>query len=179
MNIWRVLSTKERFNTLARALEKEIISVEELAGELNLSKGFISQYLRILEEEGVLKRDGRMYAVKDTAVTRALKVLINTLMLSEILIKHRKVWMEGLGFYGSFASGKNREDSDIDVWVRVTKHPGEKEIARFEREISEETGKIVHVLVLTPERLERLKKDDIIFYCELKNSVVVWGEGIE
>jgi len=63
--------------------------------------------------------------------------------------------------------------------LKVSKHPGEKEIARIERELSDELGKRVHILVLTPERLERLKKDDFVFYCELKHSVVIWGEGIE
>jgi len=179
MNIWKLFATRERFDTLKCALEKEKVSVEELARELNLSKGFVSQFLRILEGEGLLRREGRKYVVKDTAITRTLKVFINTATIHEILMKHKKDWMESLGFYGSFASGKNKEDSDVDVWIKVSKHPGEKEIARIERELSDELGKRVHIIVLTPERLGRLKKDDFVFYCELKRSVVIWGEGIE
>lgn len=169
----------ERYDTLKYVLEKEKVSVEGLARVLNLSKGFASKFLRILEEEGLLERDGRKYIVKNTAVTRTLKTFINTATLYEILMKNKRDWMESLGVYGSFASGKNKEDSDIDIWVKVSKHPGEKEVAEVERELSDELRKRVHILVLTPERLERLKRDDFIFYCELKHSVVIWGEGIE
>jgi len=35
-----LFSTRERFDTLRHVLEKEKVSVEELARELNLSKGF-------------------------------------------------------------------------------------------------------------------------------------------
>jgi predicted nucleotidyltransferase len=179
VNIWKLFATKKRFEMLEYILDKEKISVEESAKALNLSKGFTSQFLRVLEKEGLLRREGRKYIIDDSAVTRTLKTFINTALLYEILVKYRKNWMESLGVYGSFALGENKEDSDVDIWVKVSKHPGEREVARVERELSNELGKRAHILLLTQERLNRLKKDDFIFYCELKNSIVIWGEGIE
>ncbi len=63
--------------------------------------------------------------------------------------------------------------------MRVKEHPGEMEIARVEGKISRDAGRRANILVLTDERLERIRKEDPIFYCELRNSFVIWGEGFE
>ncbi len=179
MNLWKILSSKERVETLEFILEKEMVGVEELSTSLKRSKGFVSQFLRLLEEEGTLKKQKRKYFVLHEAPeVRAIKIMLNIIKLQKSLVKHRKEWMVSVGVYGSFSKGTNREDSDIDVWIRVEKRPGEREVAVIERELSEELGKPVHILILTPERIERLKKDDPIFYCELASSFVMWGEGV-
>ena len=87
--------------------------------------------------------------------------------------------MLSVGVYGSFARGENTEDSDLDIWIVVDSYPNEREVARVEKEISKETGKQTHLLILTREKIERLRKEDPVFYCELVNSFVIWGEGIE
>ncbi len=179
MNIWRILSSKERVETLEFILEKEVIGVEEVATSLKRSKGFVSQFLRLLEKEGILKKQRRKYFVLHEAPeVRAIKIMLNMIKLQKSLVKRRKEWMVSVGIYGSFSKGTNREDSDVDVWIRVEKRPEEREIAAIERELSEELEKPVHILILTPERIERIKKDDPVFYCELVNSFVIWGEGV-
>ncbi len=55
MNIWKILSSRERVETLEYILEREVVGVEEVATSLKRSKGFVSQFLRLLEEEGILK----------------------------------------------------------------------------------------------------------------------------
>lgn len=179
MNIWKILSSKERVETLEYILEKEVVGVEEVATSLKRSKGFVSQFLRLLEEEGILKKQKRKYAVLHEAPeVRAIKIMLNMIKLQTSLAKHRKEWMVSLGVYGSYSEGTNREDSDVDIWIRVEKHPGEKEVARVEKDISNELGKQVHILILTPERIARLRENDPIFYCELVNSFLMWGEGV-
>ena len=179
MNIWKILSSRERLETLELILERDIISVEEVATSLRRSKGFVSQFLRLLEEEGILRKRKRKYAaLQEAPEVRAIKIMLNITKLQTLLVKHRKEWMVSLGVYGSFSKGTNRQDSDIDIWIRVENHPGEKEVARIEKDLSNEIGKQVHILILTPERIARIRESDPVFYCELANSFVMWGEGV-
>lgn len=59
MNVWKILSSRERVETLEYILEREVVGVEEVAASLKRSKGFVSQFLRLLEEEGILKKQKR------------------------------------------------------------------------------------------------------------------------
>lgn len=179
MNIWKLLSTRERFETIKYVLDKSEIGVEEVFTALGLSKGFISQFLKLLDEEGVLKRENRKYVVNDTPIVRSMKIFINTASICPTLFENKKEWMKSVGLYGSFSRGTNNEDSDIDLWIKVAVHPGERMIATLERTLSDRLGRPVHILVLTPERLKRLKKEDTTFYNTLTHSLVLWGEGIE
>ncbi len=173
------MSSKERVETLTFILERETVGVEETATLLGRSKGFVSQFFSLLEEEGILKKTGRRYRVLKSPKVRAIKILLNIARITEVLEKHRKDWMVSVGIYGSFAKGENTEDSDLDIWIAVDEYPEEREIARVEREFSEEIGKQTHLLILTKERIDRLRKEDPVFYCELINSFVIWGEGLE
>ncbi len=179
MNIWRLMSSKERVEALTLILERETAGVEETAKLLGRSKGFVSQFFSLLEEEGILRKAGRKYAILKSSKVRAIKILLNIARIAEVIEKHRKNWMVSVGVYGSFAKGENTEDSDLDIWIVVNRYPDEREIAKVEREISEETGKQAHLLILTRERIDRLRREDPVFYCELVNSFVIWGEGIE
>lgn len=173
------MSSKERVETLTFILERENVGVEETAKLLGRSKGFVSQFFSLLEEEGILKKVGRKYRVLESPKVKALKILLNIARIADILEKNRKNWMLSVGVYGSFARGENTEDSDLDIWIVVDSYPNEREVARVEKEISKETGKQTHLLILTREKIERLRKEDPVFYCELVNSFVIWGEGIE
>ena len=160
-------------------LEREVVGVKETTRFLKRSKSFVSQYFRLLEDEGVLRREGRKFRVEQSPEVRAMKILLNISRLKPIIERHREEWMVSVGIYGSFARGESREDSDLDIWVRVEEHPDEMEVARVEGEISRDVGRRANILVLTDERLERIRKEDPIFYCELRNSFVIWGEGFE
>ena len=179
MNLWKLIPSKERVEVLQHILEKDEVGVEETSKALNRSKGFTSQFFKLLENEKILKKKNRKYAVlQSSPLTKSIKILLNTARIYPVLIKHREEWMESTGIYGSLARGENREDSDIDIWITVSKHPGEREVARIEKNLSIELEKRVHILILTPEKIERLRKDDPFFHCELINSLVIWGEGI-
>jgi predicted nucleotidyltransferase len=86
----------------------------------------------------------------------------------------------GIGLYGSWANGTNREDSDIDIWVKVKKRVGEEIIARASGQLKRKTRHKAQVMVLDPEKIEQLKKEDPIFYYSLVyGSVVLYGESLE
>lgn len=105
---------------------------------------------------------------------------IKKLVDKNVIRRLKKLEAIGCGIYGSCANGTNHEESDIDIWIKVDKHPGEAKVATVSNEIRKLLGRNVQILVLTPERIERLKKEDPIFYYSLVfGSIRLYGEGIE
>jgi predicted nucleotidyltransferase len=86
----------------------------------------------------------------------------------------------GLGLYGSWARGTNHQESDLDIWIRADSLPPESVLARLQRDLSHQADSEVNLLVLTPEKLERLKIDDAPFYNSLvMSSVTLIGGPLE
>lgn len=174
-----LLSTPERVRILEEVLPKSTVGVEEVARKLDVSKGLVSKTLPPSRKARDRREKGRKFHILDTPKTRELKRFLNFIVLSERLKGLKEDWMLGLGVYGSFASGENREDSDIDVWVFARKEELLKS-ARLKRKISELTDREVDLIVLTPSRLSRLQKEDPIFYYSLVyGSIVIWGERLD
>ncbi len=176
----RLLSTKERAKVLRRILiENEPIKVEKTAKELNISKGMVSQFFRILLEYGILeKKDKKVFVNLQNYKTRELKRFLN---ISELDVSELKKIKEvaGIGVYGSYVSGTNTKESDLDIWIKAKKHPSEVKIAEVQGEIRRKKGYNIHILVLSAERMERLKKEDPVFFYSLAyGSVILWGENI-
>jgi predicted nucleotidyltransferase len=92
----------------------------------------------------------------------------------------KKIEALGAGVYGSWSNGSNHEDSDLDVWIKTRKHPGERKVAAVSNDIRRTLGRNVQMSVLTPERIGRLKKEDPIFYYSLVfGSMTLYGEAVE
>ncbi len=155
------------------------IRVRELAKALRISPAHVSRSLKLLRKDRVIM-DNKVNL--SNPYTRALKILFNVKKLVDTGITEifRRSGVSGAGVYGSWATGTNYEDSDLDIWIKVNKHPGEIKIATISAEIRKILRVNVQILVLTPERLERLKKDDPVFYYSLVfGSIVLYGEAVE
>jgi len=86
----------------------------------------------------------------------------------------------GAGVYGSWANGTNKEDSDVDVWVKIKERVGEELVAGVSRQLNKKMKSKVELLILDPEKIEVLKKEDPIFYYSLVfGSIVLHGEALE
>jgi predicted nucleotidyltransferase len=153
--------------------------VRELARKLDLSPAYISKTLKTLRDEGVIKNNR---VNLNSPMVRALKIFLNVKKLVEkgIIDKIKSLNIISAGVYGSWANGTNYEDSDLDIWIKVKKHPGEVKIASLVGEIRKVIERNVQMLVLTPDNVERLKREDPIFYYSLAfGSIVIYGETIE
>ncbi len=154
------------------------IRVRELAKQLKLSPAYISRTLKILENN-VLKNNK---VDLSNPYVKALKIFFNIKKLIEkdIIKTLKKLKISGVGIYGSWANGTNYEDSDLDIWIKVDKRPKEMKIASISAYIRKTLGRNVQILVLTPERIGRLKKEDPIFYFSLVyGSILICGETVE
>lgn len=173
-----LFKTEERVKILENILERYSFTVKDISADTGVSKGLVSRYLDHLKKEGLLERSGRIYLVKNKSFTRALKIVLNLDKLKWDEISPH--WMESAGLYGSWASGTNREDSDLDIWIKVKEYPSEDDLNTLYKDLKDRTSSELNILILTSDKLESIKKNDIPFYNSLKNnSLILEGEAIE
>ena len=153
--------------------------VRELARLLKLSPAHISRTLKALDAYGIIEK-GEVDL--SNPYVRALKIFLNTKKLvdKDVAKLLRRLEPIGVGLYGSWFNGTNDEESDLDIWVRVEVHPGEARVVSVSNDVRKIMGRGVQILVLTPERIDRMKKEDPIFYYSLVfGSMTLCGEPIE
>ncbi len=177
MNICDLFSTKERVKILGNIIySTEPLRVNKVAEEARLSKGLISKYFDILAKNNVLEKTDSGFLVKKNIYVKALRILLNLCSINTGLFK-KYMFVKGAGIYGSFVKGTNTEKSDIDMWIFISKTNDEK-MANLSKKLKEMGN--VKPLYLTREKLERLKKNDEIFYHSLVfGSITIYGEEIE
>lgn len=155
------------------------IKVRELAKKLDLSPAHVSKTLKKFRAEGIVEGDSINF---NTPLVKALKIFLNVKKLVErgVIAKIGSLDVISAGIYGSWANGTNHKDSDLDIWVKVEKHPGEMKIASLTGELRKLGGVDVQMLVLTPDKLQRLREENPTFYHSLVfGSIVVCGETLE
>jgi predicted nucleotidyltransferase len=171
----KIFSTKERVKILEAIIFKEgLLSVNEIASKLRLSKGLVSKYFDILTKEGILIRKNGKFLAKDSFFAKGIKILLNIRQVNVKIFK-KYPFIHSVGLYGSCAKGENREDSDVDLWIRVEK-TNEEKLAALTSEVNKKirNGKI---LFLTEEKIEQMKKDDPLFYHALAfGSISIYGD---
>lgn len=173
-----LFKTEERAKVLRYAMFRSSFSVAEVSRATGVTKGLVSRYLRLLVMHGLLQKEGREYSPNDGALSRAIKLLLNLERIDLSILSLGSA--RGIGLYGSWARGTNHQESDLDVWIKADGLPPENTLARLQKDLSQQADSEVNLLVLTPEKLERLKKEDKPFYNSLVlNSVTLKGEPIE
>jgi predicted nucleotidyltransferase len=164
----KLFKTPERLKILREVVQKDENTVMKISEDTNVSKGLVSRYLNELKKEGILERNGRAYYLKKNALTKAIKILLNleTLKWEDLTAE----WIESAALYGSWASGTNTEESDVDLWIKTDKRPSPNQINQLYKKLKIKTSSEVDILILTPEKLESIKKTDTPFYHSLKRS---------
>jgi len=171
----KIFSTKERIKILdSIILNKNPLSVNAIASSLKLSKGFVSLYFGVLKKIGIIKKVNEKYQIIDSGMVRAIRILL-TITNIDILIFKKYPFIKSVGLYGSCAKGENTEESDIDIWVKIN-NVGEEKIASLTSEINKKIKK-AKLLFLTDIKLEKIRKDDELFYHSLVfGSIILYGE---
>jgi len=170
-----IFSTKERIKILKAVIfSVQPISVNVVAVRLKISKGLVSKYLDVLLKEGIAKKSNGKYLIVDSPLTKAAKILLNITAIDTGIFK-KFGFVEAVGLYGSCAKGENTDESDVDLWIKITDVSDEKAApltAAMNKKI-----KNVKPLFLTTEKIEKMKEDDTLFYHSLSfGSVVLYGD---
>ena len=170
-----IFSTKERIKIIdAVVYKKGSISVNNVASQLRLSKGLVSKYLDILAKEGILKRANGKFIVVESAIGKGIKILLNIRKIPVSLFR-KYPFVKSAGLYGSCAKGENNEESDIDLWVKVD-DVSEEKLASLSSGLNKKLEKL-KLLFLTDKKIEKLKKEDELFYHSLAfGSITIYGE---
>ena len=171
----KIFSTNERIKILkAVILNKNPLSVNAVASSLDLSMGLVSKYFDVLLKEGIVKRLNSKYIIIDSAITKAIRILLFILSIDTTIFQ-KYSFVKAAGLYGSCAKGENTQDSDIDIWVMIN-DIGDEQIASLTSEISKKMKK-AKPLFLTVKKIEKIKKDDELFYHSLSfGSIILYGE---
>lgn len=170
-----IFSTSQRIKILQAVIFRTgSVSVNNIASQLNLSKGLVSKYFQILLKQKLLKKVKGGLVVSDLPLVRAVKILLNVKNIDTgVFSKYSFVTAAGL--YGSCARGENTADSDVDLWVRV-KDVGETKIVSLTSEINKKI-KNAKILLLSDKRLEKIRKEDTMFYHSLTfGSIILYGD---
>lgn len=165
--------TRERVILLTSILDRESCTVQEIADATGITKGLVSRYLALLAREGILAREGRKYRLRLTALTRQIKILINIGRARTII--SLPAWARGIGLYGSWAGGTNTKESDLDIWIAADALPDEITVAALEREWRKNCSCELHLLILTPEKLNAMKTGDKPFFSSFARAAITLG----
>lgn len=173
----KIFSTKERVKILKAVIFSEKpISVSAIAEKLKISRGLVPKYFDVLAKEGITKRvNGKYskYLITDSSATKGIRILFNIQAINSAIFK-KYGFVEAVGLYGSCAKGENTEDSDVDIWLKI-KDVGDAKIAPLTTEINKKI-KNAKVLFLTVPKVEKMKKDDELFYHSLVfGSIILYG----
>ena len=178
MNIRALFSTDQRTRILRDvAYQTQTINVTKTARRLGLSKGLVSKYLKILQEEEVLQQRDGDYTVADTTATKAVRILLNLSALSDGFFRDRPL-IRAAGLYGSAAKGTNTEGSDTDLWI-LTEEASQDTLAKLTSDLRKTLGDVTP-LYLTPEKLDQLRNNETTFYHSLVfGSITLKGDDLE
>jgi len=174
-NMEEIFLTKERIKILKAIIFKEsAVSVNAIANHLEISKGLVSKYLNILTKRGIAKIVNGKFTITNSAFVKGIKILLNLDSIKTSIFK-KYAFVKSAGLYGSCARGGNNEESDVDLWVRVSGVTEDK-MASLSSMLSKKI-KSVKVLFLTDEKIEKLKKEDALFYYSLTfGSIIIYGD---
>lgn len=177
MNLAELFSSEEREAVLAEILlKKGKISVAEVARNLGISKGFVSRYLAILKKEKILKKTNGDYFVEANLSVRLLRIVLSLKHFAQFDFR-KYPFVSGVGIYGSCVKGENDEDSDIDLWIKISKR-NELALAELSTALRKKFGN-VSPLYLTDEKLKLLEKEDVPFFHSLVfGSLGIFGEDL-
>ena len=173
-----LFKTEERACILRYVMFRKSFRASEVSKATGVTKGLVSRYLRLLESYDLLQKTGREYSPQDGPNSRTIKILLNLERID--LPALSLVPARGWGLYGSWARGTNDRESDLDVWIKADNIPSEILLAKLQGDLSLKAESEVNLLVLTSEKLERMKREDTPFYNSLiMNFLNLKGEPIE
>lgn len=146
----------------------------EIKNIVKASTGSVNQTLRLLLELRIVAREKKgnvfLYQINsDNFLLKYFKIFENLLYIHS-LVEEIKPYASEVILYGSCAQGINRENSDIDIFIKTEYISKVRKIV-YKYKVMDERFKAV---ILDPLEIVSSKKIDKVFYNEVKKGIVLW-----
>ncbi len=173
--------TEKRIHILKLIAEHEGLHMREIAERTGMNPASVHCAIRLFKEMKLVSekkiKNRKVFSINGGSII--LKKIRSLLNVSELYDKKEFKELEkygNVGIYGSFATGEDMPESDIDLWIYSNKKPDMIKLKNITRELERGLGKEVKLLVLDDDKIKRLKEKDPEFYFRLKLTSV--GEDV-
>lgn len=182
MNDLSRIFTKNNIRVLEELSKNNGLYIREIAERTSISPAKVHQAIKLFKEfrivlEKKVKNKKVVSLDRDSILLKKIRSLLNIFEISGLkefkeLQSHGKV-----GVYGSFASGEDLPESDIDIWIHSDKKLNLAELKGIARGIEKYFGKEVKLLILSKNKINNLEEKDPEFYFRIRlTSVAFNGE---
>lgn len=153
---------------------REVFCEGEIKKITETSTGSVNQTLRLLTDLGIVSREikGNVFLYKlnpNNYTLKYFKIFENLLYIHDF-VKEVEPYSYQIILYGSCAQGLNTVDSDIDIFVKTEYKSEVKKVVNKYRAMDEN----FKVVILDPLEMASSKKEDEVFYNELKKGIILW-----
>lgn len=152
----------------------DVLCEGEIRKFTKTSIGSTNQTLRLLVNLDIVSREikGNVFLYRlnpDNYILKYFKIFENLLYICEF-VKEIEPYSHQIILYGSCAYGLNTTDSDIDIFVKTEYKSKVRKIVNEHMATDEN----LRVVILDPLEIASSKKEDEVFYNELKKGIVLW-----
>lgn len=173
---------RSNIKILSLLKKEDGLYIREIAEILDLSTFSVHKSIKLFKkmrfiEEKKVKNRKTIYLIRQDPLLVKIISLVN---LSEIVNNKnfkRLTKFGKVGIYGSFGSGEDDKESDIDLWFYPLEKISNIELKEITREIEKEFKMEVKLLVLNTSKINDLMQNDPEFYYRLKlSSIAINGD---
>lgn len=182
MHDLRQVFSKTNLKILRLIKREEGLYVREIAERLSVSPFAVHKSVKLFKNLGFVK-EKKVKNRKTVYLERANAILQRTISLINIsdLVTNKNFQrlrdIGKVGVYGSFASGEDTRESDIDLWIYPFSKISDIGLREITREIERDFETEVRLLVLNDSKIRELRENDPEFYYRLKlTSIFVDGD---
>jgi predicted nucleotidyltransferase len=146
---------------------------KEISNETGVKKSATNLALRLLVKLGLIsrRRIGRssLYSADaNNNLVREIKIILSILALDP-LVKKLKADSAKVVLFGSLATGTNKQDSDIDLFV-LTNNP--EKIRRIIN--GSNLAAKIQLIIKTPAEMLKINKNKPLLFQEIEKGRVLW-----
>lgn len=146
---------------------------KEISKNTGVKKSAVNLALRDLVTQGLIQkrkvgRTALLQADFNNNLVKEIKVLKNILEVQPLI---NKLQMESqkIILFGSFASGKNTKESDIDLFVLSKKNEAIRKIIN-----ASEFAERVQLILKTPGEMLKINQNKPLLFQEIEKGKVLW-----
>lgn len=155
--------------------------IRGLARETDLSPAFVSKALKMMESQGIVKHKAianiKLYSISRNSpiYPEIKKILLKTTLLPNLIGEQMKKHnIKYALIFGSFASGKESNASDVDLLV--IGDVSEDDLIRCIQSAERRAGRDINYILWNEKELRKRKKSGLLIDIAKKPIIMIIGE---